>query len=133
VLLYSTPVVLLFLMTRRPPRSQLLRYTTLFRAHDDGAAASGEPADELDGLPRRVRRRTPVAQPRSTVTDTPSPRSPEEVRQVMAALQAGTARGRATASTPTGPAAPTAAPTGPAAPTDPPTTPEPPTATERDA
>ncbi|MET8360615.1 nitrate- and nitrite sensing domain-containing protein [Micromonospora sp. NPDC005171] len=104
---------------------------------DEGSATSDEPADELDGLPRRVRRRTPAAQPRSTVTDTPSPRSPEEVRQVMAALQAGTARGRATAIPPTAPAGPaptgSAAPTGPAAPTDPPTTPEPPTATERDA
>ncbi|MFG1915291.1 nitrate- and nitrite sensing domain-containing protein [Micromonospora sp. NPDC048898] len=90
--------------------------------------------DELDGLPRRVRRRTPVAQPRSTVTDTPAPRSPEEVRRVMAALQAGTARGRATVTTPPLPAAPavpddraaSAAPAGPA-------TTEPPTATERDA
>ncbi|RAO12864.1 sensor histidine kinase [Micromonospora noduli] len=102
---------------------------------DEGSATPDEPDDELDGLPRRVRRRTPAVQPRSTVTDTPSPRSPEEVRQVMAALQAGTARGRATAITPTaptGPAAPTG-PTVPAAPTDPPTTPEPPTVTERDA
>ncbi|MBQ1014428.1 hypothetical protein KBX53_26510, partial [Micromonospora sp. M51] len=71
------------------------------------------------------------------VGDTPSPRSPEEVRQVMAALQAGTARGRATAVTPTAPPStgPTT-PTGsavPTAPTDPPTSPEPPTATERDA
>ncbi|WP_330465612.1 nitrate- and nitrite sensing domain-containing protein [Micromonospora zamorensis] len=76
--------------------------------------------DGLDGLPRRVRRQTPVAQPRSTVSDTPSPRSPEEVRRVMAALQAGTARGRATVITP-------AAPNGPAAtadPTDPATTAE---------
>ncbi|RQX13945.1 ATP-binding protein, partial [Micromonospora ureilytica] len=96
---------------------------------EEGAATSDEPWDELDGLPRRVRRRTPAAQPRSTVTDTPSPRSPEEVRQVMAALQAGTARGRATASTPTAPPAGT----GPAVPTDPPTIPEPPTVTERDA
>ncbi|MEU8420499.1 nitrate- and nitrite sensing domain-containing protein [Micromonospora sp. NPDC048835] len=93
-----------------------------------GSATADEPDDELDGLPRRVRRRTPTAQPRSTVAETPSPRSPEEVRQVMAALQAGTARGRATA-TPTA----STAPAVPPAPTDPPTTPEPPTATERDA
>ncbi|MEU8219572.1 nitrate- and nitrite sensing domain-containing protein [Micromonospora taraxaci] len=110
-----------------------------------GSTTPGETVeDELDGLPRRVRRRTPTAQPRSTVTDTPSPRSPEEVRRVMAALQAGTARGRATVITPTAPT-PTAkatattapaAPTGPAspaAPADQQPTPEHPTATERDA
>ncbi|MEV7983745.1 nitrate- and nitrite sensing domain-containing protein [Micromonospora sp. NPDC085948] len=93
---------------------------------DGGSAAD----DELDGLPRRVRRRTPAAaQPRSTVADTPAPRSPEEVRRVMAALQAGTARGRATVTTPAAPAVPP----GPAAPASPATPPEPPTATERDA
>ncbi|MEU7610352.1 nitrate- and nitrite sensing domain-containing protein [Micromonospora sp. NPDC049204] len=93
---------------------------------DAGSAAD----DELDGLPRRVRRRTPAAaQPRSTVTETPAPRSPEEVRRVMAALQAGTARGRATVTTPAAPAVPP----GPAAPASPATPPEPPTATERDA
>ncbi|MBM0275689.1 ATP-binding protein, partial [Micromonospora sp. STR1s_6] len=89
-------------------------------AGDAGSTTSNEAADELDGLPQRVRRRTPAAQPRSTVTDTPSPRSPEEVRRVMAALQAGTARGRATVITPTAPAGP-------------PPPPETPTATERDA
>ncbi|MDG4805873.1 nitrate- and nitrite sensing domain-containing protein [Micromonospora sp. WMMD1120] len=76
-------------------------------------------ADEPDGLPQRVRRRTPAVQARSTVTDMPSPRSPEEVRRVMAALQAGTARGRATVVSPRTPA--------------PPSHPETPTATERDA
>ncbi|RQX07692.1 ATP-binding protein, partial [Micromonospora arida] len=102
---------------------------------NEESATPDEPDDELDGLPRRVRRRTPTAQPRSTVTDTPSPRSPEEVRQVMAALQAGTARGRATAITPTASTGPTAStdPAVQAVPTDPPTTPEPPTVTERDA
>ncbi|MFF5055765.1 nitrate- and nitrite sensing domain-containing protein [Micromonospora sp. NPDC000663] len=69
------------------------------RGPGDGEA-SPPAGDELDGLPRRVRRQTPATRPRSTVNDTPSPRSPEEVRQVMAALQAGTARGRATVVTP---------------------------------
>ncbi|GAB3944315.1 hypothetical protein GCM10027614_34360 [Micromonospora vulcania] len=66
--------------------------------------------DELDGLPRRVRRRPPAATPRSAAVDTPSPRSPEEVRRVMSALQAGTARGRATVVTPPAPANPAAPP-----------------------
>ncbi|MEV0215839.1 nitrate- and nitrite sensing domain-containing protein [Micromonospora sp. NPDC050695] len=65
-----------------------------------GEASPDAAGDELDGLPRRVRRQTPATRSRSTVTDTPSPRSPEEVRRVMAALQAGTARGRATVVTP---------------------------------
>lgn len=112
-----------------PPTGAPTLATPPVDGREEGAATSDEPGDELDGLPRRVRRRTPAAQPRSTVTDTPSPRSPEEVRQVMAALQAGTARGRATAITPTAPPAAT----GPAVPTDPPTIPEPPTVTERDA
>ncbi|MEV1331950.1 nitrate- and nitrite sensing domain-containing protein [Micromonospora costi] len=55
-----------------------------------GAAAGGE----IDGLPRRVRRRGPSARPRHPGADTPTPRPPEEVRRVMSALQAGTARGR---------------------------------------
>lgn len=126
----------------------------------NGAPSTVDAADDLDGLPRRVRRRTPNALPRSTASDTPSPRSPEEVRRVMAALQAGTARGRATVVTPqastrasapppsAAPAIPAADPTatpvqrsatapdaGPAADpgsSAPPTAPEP-TATERDA
>ncbi|MBM7490514.1 signal transduction histidine kinase [Micromonospora luteifusca] len=96
------------------------------------AASPDETADDLDGLPRRVRRHTPAVQRRSTVTDTPTPRSPEEVRRVMAALQAGTARGRATVITPSAPAAPAAPaaaaertdPAVPAVPTNPATNPE---------
>ncbi|MFD6566672.1 nitrate- and nitrite sensing domain-containing protein [Micromonospora profundi] len=106
--------------------------------HDPAADGSGttgpgvegtppdDTTDDLDGLPRRVRRRTPAAVPRSTAADAPSPRSPEEVRRVMAALQAGTARGRATGSAPA-----TAAPADRAV-ADRDTT-EPPTETERDA
>ncbi|MFF5181504.1 nitrate- and nitrite sensing domain-containing protein [Micromonospora sp. NPDC000316] len=124
----------------------------------DGSGAevtpsSDETADDLDGLPRRVRRRTPTAVPRSTATDAPTPRSPEEVRRIMAALQAGTARGRATGLPPTSaaprgaagsvpPVTSTAAtvpanPAAPAAPTDRAgadrDTTERPTETERDA
>ncbi|MFC4019397.1 nitrate- and nitrite sensing domain-containing protein [Micromonospora sp. GCM10011542] len=127
----------------------------------DGAAQStavpADPtSDELDGLPRRVRRRTPVVRPRPAVVDGPDPRSPEEVRRVMSALQAGTARGRATVVAPTPDGDTVRIPTGaiapdgatvrrdsgpdgangadPApAPPEPAATPEPLTATERDA
>ncbi|MEV6376361.1 sensor histidine kinase [Micromonospora musae] len=61
-------------------------------------AGETSPSD-LDGLPRRVRRRPPPAPSAHPADDTPTPRPPEEVRRVMAALQAGTARGRAAAST----------------------------------
>ncbi|MEU9508316.1 nitrate- and nitrite sensing domain-containing protein [Micromonospora sp. NPDC048170] len=96
-----------------------------------GAPASGGPAaveavGEIDGLPRRVRRRPPAVRPRQPAQDqpagqpsvgdapgrlsaldgptlrqpvieSPAPRSPEEARRIMSALQAGTARGRAAA------------------------------------
>ncbi|MET8350117.1 nitrate- and nitrite sensing domain-containing protein [Micromonospora sp. NPDC005206] len=102
----------------------------------DGVPSGGEAVDELDGLPRRVRRRTPASRPRSTVTDTPTPRSPEEVRRVMSALQAGTARGRATVVPPAaGPIPVRAADPGPTPAADPApaAASEPLTATERDA
>ena len=41
------------------------------RAGDAGPATPRRADDGLDGLPRRVRRQTPAAQPRSTVSDTP--------------------------------------------------------------
>ncbi|WDZ84976.1 sensor histidine kinase [Micromonospora cathayae] len=47
-----------------------------------------------DGLPRRVRQRAPARQPRRPAAAEPSPRTPEQIRAAMAALQAGTARGR---------------------------------------
>ncbi|MFI9640980.1 nitrate- and nitrite sensing domain-containing protein [Micromonospora sp. NPDC051925] len=57
--------------------------------------SSVEAAVDGDGLPRRVRRRGPVAHPRPQAgPDVPTARSPEEVRRQMSALQAGTARGR---------------------------------------
>ncbi|MFG1775702.1 nitrate- and nitrite sensing domain-containing protein [Micromonospora sp. NPDC049048] len=88
-----------------------------------GDAAPGGPAPveivgEIDGLPRRVRRRPPADTPgrrpsagdgpgrpsaldgptlRQPVIESPAPRSPEEARRAMSALQAGTARGRAAA------------------------------------
>ncbi|MBY8873350.1 nitrate- and nitrite sensing domain-containing protein [Micromonospora sp. PLK6-60] len=61
-----------------------------------------EPADEPDGLPRRVRRRGPAAPVRSV--GEAAARSPEEARRAMAALQAGTARGRRDGARPGGPA-----------------------------
>ncbi|WP_416902662.1 nitrate- and nitrite sensing domain-containing protein [Micromonospora echinospora] len=47
-----------------------------------------------DGLPRRIRQRGPVRQSRRPGPVEPSPRTPEQVRAAMAALQSGTARGR---------------------------------------
>ncbi|MFI9525809.1 sensor histidine kinase [Micromonospora rosaria] len=73
-----------------------------------------EVSPETDGLPRRVRRRGPAARPRQPGGETPTPRSPEEVRRVMSALQAGTARGRQAGSAAPGPDAPPAAPAAPA-------------------
>ncbi|MDT0529950.1 nitrate- and nitrite sensing domain-containing protein [Micromonospora sp. DSM 115977] len=136
-----------------------------------GGAAAGGPAPvdavgEIDGLPRRVRRRPPAVRPRHPGPDTtgehssagdapgrrsaldgptlrqpliagPAPRSPEEARRIMSALQAGTARGRAAA---TGTTPRQAAPAADPPSADPSPTPaeqpvdtEPMTATERDA
>ncbi|GGM19191.1 sensor histidine kinase [Micromonospora yangpuensis] len=76
---------------------------------------------DTEGLPRRVRSRGPATRgPRQPVGDTPSPRSPEEMRRIMSALQAGTARGRQIGA-------------AQVRPVDPAATPEPPTTTERDA
>ncbi|SBT46561.1 sensor histidine kinase [Micromonospora auratinigra] len=112
-------------------------------------SAVENPADG-DGLPRRVRRRGPANRPRAAVADA-APRSPEEVRRAMAALQAGTARGRRdglraaeSGADPAGPVPPApdraAGATGPApdrptepSPPEPSPAPQPPTATERDA
>ncbi|TDB75151.1 nitrate- and nitrite sensing domain-containing protein [Micromonospora sp. KC723] len=101
-----------------------------------------EVAPDGDGLPRRVRRRGPATRPRSQAAEAPAPRSPEEVRRQMSALQAGTARGRregvALRPLPPGPAA-TDGPSGRVAPepspspAEPAAAPECPTATERDA
>ncbi|MGR6321747.1 nitrate- and nitrite sensing domain-containing protein [Micromonospora soli] len=120
------------------------------------------PADG-EGLPRRIRRRGPVDHPRPAVADTPAPRSPEEARRAMSALQAGTARGRrdgaragddptatvrlpkvaspvtapppaeATPEKPADGAAVTPSPAAEPSPPEPAPAPEPPTATERDA
>ncbi|SCL18398.1 Signal transduction histidine kinase [Micromonospora nigra] len=126
-------------------------------AGDDGSSAVD---GEIDGLPRRVRRRGPAVRPRPATdgsdrpaavdaapqdpTDAdrpvmdaptaaqpvvrarpavPSPRSPEDARRVMSALQAGTSRGRRAAGGPT--------PSGGAA--DRPEITENPIPTERDA
>ncbi|TDC29311.1 sensor histidine kinase [Micromonospora sp. 15K316] len=99
----------------------------LVEAQPPTAAGETTPAD-VDGLPRRVRRRPP-ARSAHPADGTPSPRPPEEARRVMAALQAGTARGRAAAST--GPA-PRTSP-HPAPPSDTRAAGGEPTETERDA
>ncbi|MGK5677087.1 sensor histidine kinase, partial [Micromonospora sp. URMC 106] len=96
------------------------------RAAGQDQVPSGSPAGEVDGLPRRVRRRGPAGRPRhpgpdapgarsaaggaaarrpavdgptlgQPVIESPTPRTPEEARRAMSALQAGTARGRAAA------------------------------------
>ncbi|MFI7429735.1 nitrate- and nitrite sensing domain-containing protein [Micromonospora sp. NPDC049836] len=87
-----------------------------------------EPAADGDGLPRRVRRRGTVARPRPAPADAPSSRTPDEARQAMSALQAGTARGRRDGAR----AADAATGTVPSPP-EPVRAPQPPTATERDA
>src|SRR5438309_8453955 len=43
-------------MIRRPPRSTLFPYTTLFRSHDAGRAAAAAGAARRDRLRRRVAR-----------------------------------------------------------------------------
>ncbi|WP_091069282.1 sensor histidine kinase [Micromonospora humi] len=114
-------------------------------------ASTVEPPADSDGLPRRVRRRGPVARPRTVAADTPAHRPPEEARRAMSALQAGTARGRRDGVRTGGPAVTRIRGAGPDTPTDvpadtgtppiapdPTTEPSPPapdrrTATERDA
>src|SRR5260370_7401553 len=54
----SSPVVCLFfffLMIRRPPRSTLFPYTTLFRSTMPGAAATGTPGTTISSAPARSR------------------------------------------------------------------------------
>src|SRR3712207_8177476 len=41
-LLYTWPLVFFFLMIRRPPRSTLFPYTTLFRSQVDGRGRDGD-------------------------------------------------------------------------------------------
>ncbi|MGC3861804.1 nitrate- and nitrite sensing domain-containing protein [Micromonospora chersina] len=88
-----------------------------------GRTSSVETPPDGDGLPRRVRRRGPVARPRPVGVDNPPHRTPEEARRAMSALQAGTARGRRDG------ARRAAEPSPP----EPPAAPDQPTATERDA
>ncbi|MER7890708.1 nitrate- and nitrite sensing domain-containing protein [Micromonospora sp. NPDC094482] len=105
---------------------------------EEPAPPTPETAGEIDGLPRRVRRRPPAARPRHPASDTPTPRPPEEVRRMMSALQSGTIRGRqaAEAARP-GPVPDGAGPVppedAPPPPSDAAAAPEPPTETERDA
>src|SRR5215510_16093555 len=47
-----------FLMIRRPPRSTLFPYTTLFRSPPRGAAGDLRPDRRLDGRSRAPRRRS---------------------------------------------------------------------------
>ncbi|MEU6076097.1 nitrate- and nitrite sensing domain-containing protein [Micromonospora sp. NPDC047074] len=123
-----------------------------------GGPLPGEVAGEVDGLPRRVRQRGPAARPRQSAVDapgarpaagegagwrsvldgptvrqpvieSPAPRSPEEARRAMSALQSGTARGRAAATR----TAPESAAAPSPSPAERPVDTEPMTATERDA
>ncbi|WFE62010.1 nitrate- and nitrite sensing domain-containing protein [Micromonospora sp. WMMD714] len=79
----------------RPPRTAPDRAEQTALPFAPARTSSVEAAVDGDSLPRRVRRRGPAARPRTPAGhDTPSARSPEEVRRQMSALQAGTARGR---------------------------------------
>src|SRR3712207_7113451 len=72
-------------MIRRPPKSTLFPYTTLFRSHGGAAAAAGAgPATRLRGTSERARspleptvRRPPAPAPRR-----PSPRGVEHLPHV---------------------------------------------------
>src|SRR5256885_5003945 len=54
----SLPIVFFFLMIRRPPRSTLFPYTTLFRSHAARCAAATHPAGRGTGRSSRWRRRS---------------------------------------------------------------------------
>ncbi|SCG44418.1 sensor histidine kinase [Micromonospora halophytica] len=126
-------------ITRERPEQTVLPFAP-------ARTSSVEAAPDGDGLPRRVRRRGPGTRSRPQVADPAAPRSPEEVRRQMSALQAGTARGRREGATlhPLPPGRPDAPADGRAgqrvdrpepspSPREPATTPESPTVTERDA
>ncbi|WP_433387224.1 sensor histidine kinase [Micromonospora sp. KLBMP9576] len=156
----------------RPARPAPPRSASAHAGPHPGAAGGPAPAEtvgEIDGLPRRVRRRPPSARPSGPATDppggqpsaraaggpgaldgptlrqpvreSPTPRSPQEARRIMSALQAGTARGRAAAGdtaagqaaagTADRPAVPRGEPS--LTPAESPAVPEPTTVTERDA
>src|SRR3989442_14450222 len=53
--LFSAVILFFFLMIRRPPRSTLFPYTTLFRSHFDLIHDQGDPAVRADAN-ERVRR-----------------------------------------------------------------------------
>ena len=89
------------------------RRRTRLRAAPAPSAPDDPDDPDDDGLPRRVRQANLVAQLRKPAQESlaePPGRSPEQVRALMSALQAGTARGREAAST--AEAAHAAAPSG---------------------
>src|SRR3712207_9321768 len=86
VMLRSDMIVFFFLMIRRPPRSTLFPYTTLFRSRDHhhlGAAGPAGPAEQhrdggRHGLPHRDRRAHPGARGRL-----PADRSEEHTSELQ--------------------------------------------------
>ncbi|MEU4568211.1 nitrate- and nitrite sensing domain-containing protein [Micromonospora sp. NPDC023956] len=138
-----TAVVLLppDLVTTEPPRpaadrsgdrmAKVTKLSTLPRPRSTRARRRAEPPSVVplarsgpapaempigpDGLPRRVRQRGPARQARRPVPAEPSPRTPEQVRAAMAALQSGTARGRRAGANPTEAGRASSVPAGPAA------------------
>src|SRR5215213_9890342 len=64
---FHTMIYIFFLMIRRPPRSTLFPYTTLFRSARDGVEARRNPKGregEPERGPRRQRLQRPAARPR---------------------------------------------------------------------
>src|SRR3712207_8804596 len=66
-----------FLMIRRPPRSTLFPYTTLFRSPAKGGSAAGHRISRDRLLDRQADRRDPLRNPR------PGPRSEEHTSELQ--------------------------------------------------
>ncbi|GII62907.1 hypothetical protein Skr01_29920 [Sphaerisporangium krabiense] len=61
----------------------------------DSSGSAGSTGSPGGGLPRRVRKKSPAAQPQWERPGTPEERSPEEARALLSSLQSGWRRGRA--------------------------------------
>src|SRR3712207_9140393 len=69
------------LMIRRPPRSTLCPYTTLFRSRDDGELADPAPLEELDGGLRAPAPEDEEPEGRQRAGRLQDPRQPQEPQE----------------------------------------------------